>query len=332
MERTSLQAALRRLIDTLVEGYTVLNHRLWVLIIPIGLDLLLWFGPRIAPQTLADALASRWLSMAQWAPSSLEQMGPEEVDQIAAIIRDWGVQTNLAHLFSAGLILLLLPKLAAPALPFAPAVWKPALGWVMFPLPLAAIVAGLLLWSFYLAPIADLVRESDENARAMLQRVAQTWWRLLQLLAGILLVGILLLLALFLLTALTTLLSPTLGMILVYLGFLAVLWLVIQLHLTPEAILFSGVSPTRAIFYSLQVTRSAPWQNLGLLLLILIIGNGTAMLLQWLTGHSLGVLAAILANAYITTGLAAARLIFYRDRLQRWLSLVQRALKERQRS
>jgi len=104
-----------------------------------------------------------------------------------------------------------------------------------------------------------------------------------------------------------------------------VLWLLIQFYLAPEAALFSGVGPLRALQYSLQVARTSPWQNLGFILLFLLIGNGTALLWQQLAGHPLGVLIGILGNAYIAAGLATARLIFYRERLQAWLAKILQA-------
>ncbi|MBN1484980.1 MAG: hypothetical protein JXA37_09680 [Chloroflexia bacterium] len=316
MEQPNFLTGLRWLVDILVEAFATLNRRLWVLAIPVGLDLFLWLGPRLIPDALAKRLLDLWQSLLQTAPTSLE---PELVEQISTAIQQWGWQSNLFQLLSGALISTLVPKLGALSSPAAVPTWAPALAWVLLPIPLGAMALGLLLWALLMVPLADLVRQSQEGGRDMLRRAWRIWRQLLLLLVFVLFAGGVLVLVVGLVLSFATLLSPALALILTYLIGGGVFWLLFQLYFSLEAMLISGIGPAGAFLYSLQVVRSNPWLALGLIALILIVSRGTTLIWQQLALHPLGVLLGILAHSYIAAGLATARLIFYRDRLRAWL-------------
>ncbi len=302
---------LRHLIDILIEGFVTLNHRLWVLVIPIGLDLFLWAGPRISPQRLAEALIA--------AVGGMAQVDPTMASQLTTRLQDWGSHANLAHLLAAPLTPALLPRLSTAALPSVPLVWTPSIGWMVL-VALLALPTSLLLWSLYMAPLTDLVRGSGESGVVMLQRIPRIWGSMLMLLGMGLVAAFCFLTVALLLLMITAMLLPALGLLVFYLCATAALWILLYFYFTPEAILFSAVKPLQALVYSLQIVRSNLAAGLGFVLLTYMIRIGTAALWQRLAGQPLGVLAGILANAYVVSGLATAGLVFYRERLRRWLA------------
>lgn len=320
LERRPFSQGLRNLVDLLIEAYTTLNRRLWVLAIPIGLDFFLWMGPQILPRHLGNALASAWQEMMQRAPG-YPQIEPEWGTRVVEALRDWGTHTNLARFLSGSVTPLLLPRLSNPALPgFTPPAWAPPSGWAVVPVFLVTIALGVLLWGLYLVPIADLVRESKESGKAMLRRAGVAWWRMLGLVFIVPLVGFVFALPAGFLASITALISPTLAALMFYSGVAFILWMLFYLYFAPNAILISGVGPLRAIYYSIQVVRSSLWQSLGFVLLSLMIRIGTISLWQRFANWSLGIALAILVNAYIVSGLATASLLFFRERLRTWLA------------
>jgi hypothetical protein len=314
-QRPSFLEGLRQLINMLVEGYATLNRRLWVLIVPIGLDLFLWLGPRISPLRLAESLSA----IVAQAP----QLDPETITQWTKALHDSVGQANLVDLVSFPLMPALLPRLSAPAQPAHPAFsWSPEVFWLPL-LALLAVALGLLLWSFYLVPLADLVRGSNERGPLMLRRVPRVWWRMAQFL-GVALLG----LAIFVLLAgmvawFGSLLSPALGALLFYVCGALLLWVVFYLYFTPNALLVSGVKPLRAVLYSAQIVRSNLWSCLGFVLLVYIVQLGTMTVWQRLADYPWAVLLGILVNAYITAGLATAGLIFYREKIRALIAVAQ---------
>lgn len=319
MDPSALLAGPRRLLDLLVEGYATLNRRLWILLIPIGLDLFFWLGPRILPLRLAEALSSSWQQALQQAPSSL-QADPDLITEGVTRLMEWGNHTNLAHLLTVSLIAALIPRLSQVVLPsYAPVTWAPAIGWIVGPLPLLAAAVGLLLWAFYLVPAADLIRGSAESGRAMLRRVGHCWLRMAGFVGILAILGFALILLVGLAISLVSLLSAGLGTITIYLAIAVALGLLLYLYFTPHAVLFSGIGPRRAILYSVHIVRTNPWLSLGFVLLVSLIRVGTVLLWEQLARWPLGVLGSIVGNAYIVSGLAMATLLFYRERLRAWL-------------
>lgn len=312
MERPFLPSGLRRLIEPLIEGYAALNRRLWVLIVPIGLDLFLWLGPRVSPERLAEALRA--------VVASVPQVDPAQGTQVMEALREWGQTANLCHLLSAYLLPLFVPRLGTAEPPgYAPPRWAPEPAWMLL-LPVVALLLGLLFWSLYITPLADLVRGNPQRGTALLTRMLRTWGRMARLLAVVAFGCVVFLLPAGFLASLSALLSPGLAALMSFLGLAFLLWILFYLYFAPSAVPFSGVGPLRAIYYSLQVVRSNFWQSLGFVLLVTFIRLGTAALWQRLGNYPAGVVVGILGNAYIGGGLAAACLIFYRERLRMWLT------------
>ncbi|MGC8873799.1 MAG: hypothetical protein ACP5SI_05045 [Chloroflexia bacterium] len=312
MERPTLPGGLRRLIEPLIEGYATLNRRLWALAVPIGLDLFLWLGPRISPQRLADVLRA--------AVAGVPQVDPARNAQVLEALKTWGETANLSHFLSAYVLPLLIPRLGTAGPPgYAPPRWAPEPGWALV-LPLAAVLVGLLFWSLYVTPLAQLVRGNAEKPGSLMRRVVRTWGRMVRLLAVIAFGGIVFLLPAGFVASVAAIAFPGLATLISLVGLAFLFWIGLYLYFAPTAIAFSGVGPLRAIYYSLQVVRSSFWRSIWFIFLITFVRMGTVALWQRLASHPVGVGLGILGNAYIVGGLTTAGLLFYRDRLRIWLA------------
>ncbi len=307
MPRLGLLEGVRRLFSILVEGFATLNRRLWVLVVPVGLDLFLWLGPRVSLRRLVEPLATM-----------LQQSPQADAESIVAL-QEWGAHANLIGLLADPLTGVLVPRLAeaAPAVRTAPA-WEPA-PFLLFVAGLAALALLLFAWSLYLVPLADLVRGSREGGLAMLRRVPGTWWRMAAFVGLVLGAGGGLLLGLSVVAMLGELLIPGVTILLALVAGTTLLWGVLLLYLAPAAVLVSAVNPWRAIVYSLRLARYRLWPLLGFLLLTTVVRTGIATLGGRLAGQPLLLLLAILVNGYVAAGLAAAGLVFYREMLRDWL-------------
>lgn len=307
MPKLGFPEGVRRLFNILVEGFAILNRRLWASVIPVGLDLFVWLGPRISLRRLTDPLVT------------MLQQAPQADAEAVAALQEWGAHSNLIGLLAAPLTGGLVPRLAgaAPAVYAAPA-WEPA-PFLLFCAALAALVLLLFAWSLYLVPLADLVRGSHEGGLTMLRRVPRVWRRMGALVGLALGVGGALLLGLSLVSLLGEMLIPGVTRFLAALAGLALLWTVFLLYLAPAAVLVSAAKPLRAISYSLRLARYHRWSLLGFLLLTTVVRMGIAALGERLAGQPLLLLLGILINGYVAAGLATAGLVFYREMLRDWL-------------
>lgn len=294
------------LIDTLGSGYKLLNRRLWVLAIPAALSAYLWLA---TPITLAPAAADVRLALEELART----LGGNEAsrEQWAREILAGDVRVALAWLNFVPLL--------APGPGHFPA------DTVQLHSPLelvgaAAVInlVALLLSSLYLTLLAEVVggelaRPIDSLRRAA--RVALDMVLYLLTLAGL---GLILALPFLAISAILVVTLPSSTLLVLLLWYVALFWAYVYTGFAPEAITLSRAGPLRAIYNSVHIVRRNLGATLGLLLLTFVIVNGLGLIWRRLAETPPGLAVAILGSAYVGSGLAAARLVFYRERMARW--------------
>ena len=305
-------------IDTLQAGFNTVMKHAWVISIPALLDLYFWLGPKLSMAPLAERLAQFLAPMPDAGASYQEQLA-----QMQELLRSLGESYNLFSLLSQ-------PLLRVPSLmggyelhasfiegevPIITLEGSSALLGAALPLMLMGVLFGCV----YLDLIAGGIRE--EKAPLSARRVLIYWLRVISL--GLLFVG---LIAIFGMLSgvsvfIANALSPALGFILSLL-WLSAGWLgagcSFFAFFVIEAIILSEVGVLRALWNSANVVRRNLWSSLGLFLLTTLIGGGLPLLWRRLSGNPLGAILSIMGNSYIGSGLAAASLIFYRDRYRAW--------------
>lgn len=306
-------------IDTLTAGYSIVNRHLWILLVPILVDLFLWFGPHVSLSPLLDPVLVRATEMVRQvdAASSGGSSSSDVSVDVGAVRQDALSQTPASN--PLGFIAvgpLALPSLAA----FSDGVgtlafiysWREALSLLA-----GSAAAGLLLGGFFRAALAQAVTGAPTSLTDMLRAVPRalvsTIGLVLTLVALALLLGVPLV---FLIAAAATITNQLSALGLIFLGAVT---LVAALHLlfTVDAIFVSGVGPLASIQRSVAVVRRYRWSTITLWLLTWTILAGMTGLWSQLA-HSLvfpvGILAGVAGNAYITSGLIAASMIFYKER------------------
>lgn len=294
------------IIDTISLGYGLVTRRPWLIALPVLLDLFFWLGPRLSMQPTVDAVTGL-----------LAAQGGENAGMIEAL-RRMGTQSDLFMLLAVqvpSLIRWLDP--ATSALPAMRPVVTLTSVLATFSVALLLLVAGLLLSMLYLAPIAQVVRSGGADMLRAPRLAGRAWLRLLLLVALLSGIGMVVIVPLSALAAVMALAGLNLLAPFSILLQVAVIWLFIYLYFVINAILVSDVGPLQAIRNSIAVVRHNFWASLGLMLLSALIIEGLTRVFRLFTGTTVGIPLAIIANAYIGSGLAAASMIFYRDRLAR---------------
>lgn len=330
------------LIDTLSSGFKVVQRRPWLFLLPVLMDLWLWLGPRWSIQPLMDRLLSWW--QLQNLPAELAVLPYREMMQaIGANFNLWWLMDSNPTWLRAAL-----PSLAEPASlgaapgvvtsqPLALLLWAPLL-----------LLLGAALGSLFMAAVASQVahlraagqpadgQEQPAPAATPEQPVGMVFWlrrglrtfsltALLALSALALLVVITLLLSLLLTPVL--LFAPQAGAGVASMASLLIGWLAVvatmMFYFVLAAIVSDGVGLRQALWRSFNVVYRNFWATIGLVLLVTLILWGFGLIWQRLaTASPLGVLAAIVGNAVLVTGLTAARLIFYQERCAAWLAVL----------
>lgn len=306
------------LIDTMTAGFRLVWRRPWLVLLPVLVDVGLWLGPQLSVGPLVDAMAE--IMRASGIPTDATQglmMSPEVLVEMAASFNLLWLLSNSLTWFNV-----LLPGLVEPArLGMASAPVDVPLGALPVAVPLLA-AAGLGLGSAFLTSIVVQLEGLSRMAPSFMRRWLHTWgWVMLY---GLLLL-VMFMLGTFVLSlgiSLALVLVPGLANVFSTLAVLTGTWILVGLFLflyfVAAAIASDGVGLGQAVKRSLAVVMQNFWSTVGLILLTGLILAGFQFIFQRLAQIGpVAIFGSILANAVLLTGLTAARLIFYRDRLLR---------------
>jgi hypothetical protein len=301
------------IIDTLSEGFRTVTRRLWIVAVPVALDVFLWLGPKlsVAP-VIRDALATLQDTMRLATPSGAADTGMAEALQVIS-------QELEATIGQANLLALLawsrlgMPSIAGlrPVNPEVDRIIEITGYGQMLGLQALILLVGLFLACVFLAMLGQEVRGEGVRIDRLAQSVPRYWLRLLAIIVPL---GLGLMFA----VSASLVLGP-----LAFIVLALVLWVLLYLFFVPQAVTMAEESPLRALWFSFLVVRTNFWSALGLILLTNLIGSGLSLVWRNVMQVPSGMMIAILGNAYIGSGLTAAAFIYYRDRVAMWRELQQ---------
>ncbi len=297
------------LIDTLQAGFDTVNHNLWVLVLPIAIDLFFWLGPQLTLGSLAD-----WVGQTGSESVSRGLLAQVFGSQAAAAVPTIPSYYNLFWLLSLPLIGIPSFKAGDPGM--GPMVQVASVIEGTFVL-LVLTLAGLSVAALFYGLLAQAVRSGRAGPLALLPQLRQLWVNLIALfLLGGAAFAVLAILGALALRGVGTA-APYLGTAAAPVFLALLLWAFIYLFFTTDALFISLVGPWRAVTSSAGLVRRNFWSALGFIALVLVISAGFTVILhtvaQGLTPG--GPAVAILGHIYISSGLAAASMTYYKERL-----------------
>ncbi len=297
------------LVDTVGTGFRALNRALPALLVPLILDVWYWVGPRISIHPLVE-----WVRKA-FDPTTWQQLRTQ-VDPL--MLSDRLFDLKYAGQIEGRLpfwqrIYALEPAASAPML-FRPATWYVGGFLTLFAAVIAINIVLTLLTAIYLIPLADIIR-GGTAPRSWIRRVLRAWVSQLGVVGIILTFFIVIGVPLLTVAGVLTTVAPALGNFMAVFSMAVLLWIVFTASFAYDAIVVSDAGPIGAMLASLLIIRKSFWGAVGLYLLNFFILAGLSIIWDGLMGSLPGLIVAMLSSAYVGAGLAAAHLVFYRDRL-----------------
>jgi hypothetical protein len=308
-------------IDTLSSAFERLTRRLWLILIPALLDLAIWAGPRLSVQALSQQAFAALPNLSAAEP---------EYQQSLELAREWlnsvGTETDLLSMLS--MRLMGLPSLTATLA--IKTTWLstvqriievrtwPGLFLVIAGLTLVSLLAGSLCLSW----LAQEARDEGLDLRYSLGVALRAWLRLCLLILFLVVAAAALLISLSFGYALVALWNLQFATLLFGLLAMAFVWVSayagIVLFFALRAMMLDNVGILKSVWSSLNIIHRSFWSTVFFIILINVIQTGLMYVWRLLAINVPGTLVSILGNAYISTGLVMASLIFYRDRFVAW--------------
>lgn len=306
-------------IDALRNGFTLINRHLWLLIIPVLVDLLLWFSPRFSLAPLVEQSLDSLFAQPDL-PTEFSENATLGMETLRIMAGNYDL-LSLVSGSLAGVPSYLARLDAAAAIKASTVIAFDNIFQVLL-YAFGFTLAGLLIGSMWLAL---MVRSLDSELKGLgdtLRRAGWIWLNSSLYVAGALVLtfaigGLLIIL----LTILLLLAGPG-GLGLVNFISLMLIWIAIWigigLNFVISAIALDGVNVARASWRSLNVVGRNLSSTLGLILIGFILTEGFVRIWLILSANTWGIPIGILGSAYLGAALSAATLYFYRARYQHW--------------
>jgi len=316
-EKETTQTKKLSVIDALSAGYQIVGRHIWLVFIPVLVDFWLWFGPKVSAGTSIDGIQKLFNNTPVTFPA-------DYLDMVTKTL----AQAKQANLFAV----LALSPMGPPSLLGSMGLTSPLLkrptAWQMVSpaqLTLFIIVAGLiglLLAALFMVPIAALLRGERCAWSTCLPNVGHSWWQfalfMVFLFLGFIVFSMFIAFLLLIVSLFgSTVMTMVLGLVLLVSSWLA-LWVMIIFAFVPEAIVLDQANVLMALMRSINVVWRNFWATVFLLVLSMGLMEGFFLIWQRLADNTAGLLIGILGNAYISTGIAVASMLFYRDRFILW--------------
>lgn len=305
-----------RLINSVVVGFNAVAANIRLIVIPVMLDLFLWFGPHLRVKNLLLPWYEEWANTVSLAGSAdmreLARISREvypvvlEHFNLVSMVRTWpiGVPSLLAPLGTIN------TPLGTAPFSEIPSGESGFLAWV------GIMLAGMVLGALYFGSIANCTAE---------QPIATTPRRLLWSIGQTILLAVLMVVAAFLaaipamlLLTLISLINMAVAQIIVLVLTFFLLWALLPLVFSPHGIFSYGLSAVHSVLTSLKlVRRYLPGAGMFLAILI-VLSEGLNFIWQAASENSWMMLVGIVGHAFISTALLAASFIYYQGGM-RWM-------------
>ena len=316
---------------SLRHGFNVVSSHVWLILLPLMLDLLLWLGPRLSVGTLVNPffkLAFSQMRTTMTSSSDLERFAVYQ-SAFGEMVERFNLLSLVGRLqtFPVGI-----SSLLAQTMPVnTPLGSQDVVQITSLPgfLGLAFLftVVGWVMGGLYFRSVSDIAL-GDANRVTMISLS----WAIVQtlLLSFLWVVGLIVILipTMVVLTFLT-LLSPLLASGILLIALFFSFWLIVPLFFTPHGIFVRRQNAFYSIFTSLKMARFTLPTSALFVLCVFLLTTGLNYLWSVPTGDSWMLLVGIAGHAFITTTLLAASFVYYRD-MNAWLQRVFEQLQHKQ--
>jgi hypothetical protein len=312
-------------------GFDAVSSNVWLILLPLLLDVFLWLGPRLSVDGLVNPFFRMVFNQARTTLTSSSDLQRFTAYQSAfsEVLEHFNLLSLLGRLqtFPVGISSLLSQTMPAET----PLGSQDVVQITSIPGLLGLVflftILGWVVGGLYFRWVSGIALGDASRAKMI-----SFSWAIIQtlLLSVIWVIGLMIIIIpMMIILTVLTLLSPVLasGALLVILLFS--FWLIVPLFFTPHGIFVRRQNAFYSIFTSLRMARfTLPTSGL-FVLCVFLLSTGLNYLWSIPTDDSWMLLVGIAGHAFITTALLAASFVYYRD-MNVWLQNIFEQLQRKQ--
>ena len=320
-------------IKSIRNGFDAITKHLILLLFPVGLDLVLWFGPHLQIKSLIEGLIVEMNNVSELMPADFGEVmeAGQEIwmvgaERINLLIGLRSLPVGIFSLFTG--ILPVENPLGTPMF------WDVTNLSAAVLIVLLVFLVGLMLGGLYFSAVRQAALYDELKWRGIFQD-----WPRVSLQSGILsLIWIIFFTAILVVGSCAatgiTIFSVSLGQMVIILFGVISFWLIFPLIFSPHGIYSKGQKAWKSLLSSIRLTNLTFLKTSLFILLVLLLNQGLNMLWQVPPENSWLMLISVIGHAFVTTGMLSASFVYYQD-MNRWseeiqsLSLPQPIVEER---
>jgi hypothetical protein len=312
-------------VESLSNGFDLILQNPWILLVPIALDFFLWLGPQINVKPIFQQTLTLLLAAV---PPDAPAETMQSIETLQGLLQTAGDSMNLFGVLATGMPTVI--GVEPPTTNVPRTLFVVNDGILLLGLLALLGLGGVLLMSAYLELMAQPVRKQT----GMSPLIARWFSSFLNLILLALLIGVALMTLMIpvsLVAGVFSLASQELGSFVLLGGLLLIFWALLYLAFAIPAIFVSRANAPQALLNSIRVFRFNFWSAIGLIFIVYLVRTGFAIVWQFFDNNTWGVVFSVIANAFLSSGLLAAEMLFYNDRMN-WLAAVRAQLQQQKKA
>lgn len=314
-------------ISSLRAGFDVVSSHVWLILAPIGMDVLLWLGPRLGAGDLFSSMVTRLIELMAGA----RPLPPQDIQTLTDTVEffsrlnllSWlrtfpvGISSLEAYAFQNDLQLQ--TPLGMPDVLQVGSIFSLA-GCVIL-----LTIAGWIGGGLYFRWVSVTTLGAEEAGISPLRAIAQTF--ILSL--GWTIAGLTILVPVAFILGVLTAISPVLSNTVLIVILLLSYWLIVPLFFMPHGIFAGKQNALYSVLSSLRMSRfTLPTSGL-FVFSVFLLARGLSFLWSVPKNDSWMTLVGISGHAFITTSLLAASFVYYRD-MNVWIQSALEQIQQKQ--
>ncbi|HKY53966.1 MAG TPA: hypothetical protein VJM08_06645 [Anaerolineales bacterium] len=307
-------------IGSLRAGFDAVARHVWLILVPLALDLVLWLGPRLSVDGLLRPFVRYMFQQARRGVAASEM---NQFLEAQRIFLDGLQSFNLLSLVSKFRTFPIgISSLLAQKMPIDTPLGEQSIVQISsLPLLLAlAFILTLIGWvggGLYFRWVSGTTLGQEETGVSSLRAIIQTLILSVCWFIGLMVVFVPLMLVL----ALLAVVSPILANVAIFVILLLAFWLVVPLFFMPHGIFARRQNAFISAITSLRMARFTFPTSGMFVISVIILSQGMKYLWSVPPSDSWMTLVGIAGHAFITTTVLAASFVYYRD-MNIWLQTV----------